>query len=933
MAFLKVYTNGEERTVFLGDDPVVFGRDMSCDVLLKDHKVSREHCVIEPDDGRWRVLDLQSGNGTRVNGEPVRAHVLAPDDVVEIGDAKVLFAGEGAAIVGAAPVAASLVGPSVAVDEAERPRRRSSGVKSSSAKLLVCALAGIGVLIMVLVWSQFTKTPKDTEERASYEAILATPNDAERLRLARVFRNTYPDSSYADEVQREIRLANERMRKGETVDGYDAMAEVVGLAPREALAKLRQMLKDEPANRHASIRAAIAKVMGALDRTREEFFGGVEREFQAILEKGEFARAREIWFFLRGDPNWEPIPDSFLRRIILANEMLENQASAERSRILEEEAHMEQAHDFVGARELLEKALPRFAGTSVAPSLRERLAMVERALTGGVSGKPIRAKDYVKLDTERQVNALLAKLTARDFRGAATGLAALAVESKKTKARGQKLLAARAREASAAATLHESVAAILKKQPPSGQIAKRWRVLAGGPDGLTVRSKGNEITYTWAEAPAPLVMALYAKYAPKIKGGRFGLAVVAHALGDKPGTVVALADAYENKALHPALNRFVAERVRGEAPPDGGYVVHAGAVYTRKAYLRKQEEERIAHFHAQLDKAYAGIKADTALKKLAKLAAQKGALDKARTHALELIFDEKKYFYPYRGSGRMGEYTKVQQEVDQRVAGVRAIWDALRPVSIKESNDIARHLRLFDEAASELQKRLVDIDEKVSEVMFLRAYFGTKFTVQSFFRTPDEQELLRYSREVMAFNEKVQGDITPVERAQVRITNEYRIMFGRWPVRLIENLVLSSRGHCEEMSRLGYFGHFSSTPGRRTPYDRMKLAGYTYGASENIIMGRTGPQAAHDGWCHSSGHHRNILTAPWTEMGTGHLGRYMCQNFGQAPKWSVTDPKPEPGSEDDDSGFDWEDDGCGCGCGDGPAKPEDDFDYDDEDGK
>ena len=100
MPFLKVFTGGEERTVFLGDDPIVFGRGADVDVLIKDTKISREHCVIEKDSkGRWRVLDLQSGNGTRVNGETVQSQLLEPEDVIEVGDAKVLFAAEAVAVV------------------------------------------------------------------------------------------------------------------------------------------------------------------------------------------------------------------------------------------------------------------------------------------------------------------------------------------------------------------------------------------------------------------------------------------------------------------------------------------------------------------------------------------------------------------------------------------------------------------------------------------------------------------------------------------------------------------------------------------------------------------------------------------------------------------------------------------------------------------
>ncbi|MHC4847708.1 MAG: CAP domain-containing protein [Planctomycetota bacterium] len=120
------------------------------------------------------------------------------------------------------------------------------------------------------------------------------------------------------------------------------------------------------------------------------------------------------------------------------------------------------------------------------------------------------------------------------------------------------------------------------------------------------------------------------------------------------------------------------------------------------------------------------------------------------------------------------------------------------------------------------------------------------------------------------------------------------------------------------MSRRGYFGHFSTTPGRRTPYDRMRLAGYQYGASENCVMGTSDPKSAHERWCHSSGHHRNLLTAAWTEMGTGHYGSLMTQNFGRAPKWRDKPPSDEPDVEDE-SEDESEDDG------------EDPYDYESED--
>ena len=108
------------------------------------------------------------------------------------------------------------------------------------------------------------------------------------------------------------------------------------------------------------------------------------------------------------------------------------------------------------------------------------------------------------------------------------------------------------------------------------------------------------------------------------------------------------------------------------------------------------------------------------------------------------------------------------------------------------------------------------------------------------------------------------------------------MMFGHRPaVRINPCLVTSSRGHSDDMSRLGFFDHFSPVEGKKTPEDRMKLAGYEMsGCSENIYAGSGSPEAAHEGWIHSSGHHRNILMPGWVEMGSGSAGRDWTQNFG-----------------------------------------------------
>jgi hypothetical protein len=164
----------------------------------------------------------------------------------------------------------------------------------------------------------------------------------------------------------------------------------------------------------------------------------------------------------------------------------------------------------------------------------------------------------------------------------------------------------------------------------------------------------------------------------------------------------------------------------------------------------------------------------------------------------------------------------------------------------------------------------------------LAIYVGPVLGIREIFLDATERDLLGYDRKVMEHNRTAEVSSTPLERRQVEITNEYRLMMGRRALVLDDRLVRSARGHSDEMSKEGYFSHFSPHPERRTPDLRAKLCGYTgVPMSENIHAGSGDPETAHRGWLHSSGHHRNILQKFWTEMGTGQGGRYWTQNFGR----------------------------------------------------
>ncbi|MCL5736855.1 MAG: DUF3662 domain-containing protein [Actinobacteria bacterium] len=68
---------------------VIVGRARDVDFRVDDPNVSRRHAAIYWDDGRIVVQDLESTNGTMVNGYPVSSTALRPGDVMAVGDCRI----------------------------------------------------------------------------------------------------------------------------------------------------------------------------------------------------------------------------------------------------------------------------------------------------------------------------------------------------------------------------------------------------------------------------------------------------------------------------------------------------------------------------------------------------------------------------------------------------------------------------------------------------------------------------------------------------------------------------------------------------------------------------------------------------------------------------------------------------------------------------
>ena len=75
----------------LSEGEITIGREASNGIAIVDPSVSRKHCELSAQDGRFRVRDLDSRNGTLVNGAAIEQRDLQHGDEIAAGDSSFLF--------------------------------------------------------------------------------------------------------------------------------------------------------------------------------------------------------------------------------------------------------------------------------------------------------------------------------------------------------------------------------------------------------------------------------------------------------------------------------------------------------------------------------------------------------------------------------------------------------------------------------------------------------------------------------------------------------------------------------------------------------------------------------------------------------------------------------------------------------------------------
>ena len=89
-ATLTIYEPGKERA-FEAICPLTIGRDRTLQLVLEDPEVSRRHARLETQNGTVFLRDLESSNGTFLNGRKLEHTIeLREGDEIDIGATRIV---------------------------------------------------------------------------------------------------------------------------------------------------------------------------------------------------------------------------------------------------------------------------------------------------------------------------------------------------------------------------------------------------------------------------------------------------------------------------------------------------------------------------------------------------------------------------------------------------------------------------------------------------------------------------------------------------------------------------------------------------------------------------------------------------------------------------------------------------------------------------
>lgn len=909
MVHLLVRFDGAEEKFSFSQDVITLGRVASNTIQVKDIKASRNHCEIRRTDAGWKLVDLESSNGTTVNGTKVNAHALVAGDVISIGAFELVFEPEQAAAV------------KIPARKHDEPIEKT-----------VVDTTPVKPAHHVRVGHEAAAVPTEAETNRRLTSLFVKAGVAAAVLIAGVIALNQMRGEWArrDGQEATFNSAVKLADSGELRDAVSKLESFLGSKPDADLAKRATAKLDE-------LKGVIAKRETEAAKMHEKGIAELLARQQAAGATARFETARTLVEAYLTGHDFSAAVDEAKRFLIDSPEgdmhdrmaALLKTALAQASdawELLEAESNaLVKSEKYAEAMALLADAQGRFAGTRYAYEVASKVRGIGRL--SGLNAAYASGAPEMSAQAQESMMAVNDLVKARQFE------AALKAYDKVVGALAEKdrgAFAARREDIAREAGIFRRLLAAIN----SGEM-KDYAIDLGGSvtghlaqasdQGVSIEfkdqtGKGGTTGRRWVQVPGPEMLA-YFRQLKLDEMELLGLAAFCYDNRMPQDGADIIHEVIKGQGGMQAPAYQLIARVRAMGVPSDGFVYFERGWYTHTEYLyakldhkAKKGSELAGKIDAkQADQGYAiykelvgdaSLEAEfkakatgyfvTALKEKRQgimkglqnsqnianfkaLQDLKRELNKRRAAALAIIYD--KTIYPDENHGIEG-----QPKVDDAVALVRELWD--KPLAVVARLDDG--VRVLVEAGEKTNAWLKEMGESgddaaMEEYELLLGHVNETLNLKNVCLDKTEQKLRDYNKRVAAYNKGgAETQMVGVEIECAKITNEYREMMGRAYLELDDMLGKCAKKHSQEMVDLAYFAHESPTARLRTPSDRAKAEGYMGGCGENIAMGYGDARAAFMGWYNSSGHHRNMLSDAWNHIGLGCVGGTMwTENLGR----------------------------------------------------
>lgn len=879
MIALRITSEGRGRKIAVPPAParLVLGTAPTCDIVLTDAAVDAEHLELAMTPAGLRITDLQSSNGTKLNGLFISQGLAKVGDQIRIGLSLIEIAkrsGSAEAKGGAAETAAPARGSAPVAPAAprretapRRPEQRTSPTREAQAAAKMVGqgnrpvarparrkvnpiVVGVGALVVLALFAFYFVWQGEQGEltaanRAVSQAIEAWENenyDRARTEFKQVMTR-WPDTAASERAKASLEQLEAGVSRNRTA-----------LARRTALdAEWRQLTFDQFQKEYEKLRVQFegTKAFSGstfIDSVRSRYIEEGTRRFQEVqAESAKLVKANRFNDAIMLWHEYIYIPQNIPPHIDQATaefKLIEKRARTLTKDLLQQADELIKAEKFDEAESLLTAQMDTLRGTRHTTALRQKLGLID-VLRGGEAATPEVAEAKV---TERREYLALAEEAERLEGLRRYAEAVTAWQMAADNCPDQKQAAGyreRADDLTGIAALFTNLLRQINETPERFRgidLGRGFKANASGADQshLVVDIRGAESRLLWQKLGQEFLLTLMVRL--KLTAAeQLHLAAQAFQIGNDKVAHDAVTAAL---AADPGLTDRafgVLARARGIPVPPGGFVAHRGKWMTQN---EKQE--------AELREAIAAAAKDARSSDLRRreegLASLRAFGKPAVNTLVDVLTDlrEKTVEELLRHPAIKDQAMKMvlyKELNERRQAALALIFDTVKypyphpdgeaynRVQAEVDELVGRVREVWDTPVLVIKSRNAEVEgyfiraeQYSAELVALGHAPKVKFeeligkvnkAINMPRFTPDGTSKgdLEWSDKVLAYNDEIDIGLDEQEANCVRTLNGYRMMMGRRAVKWSDQLLECARAHSKEMFEKKYFSHDCPLPG------------------------------------------------------------------------------------------------------------------------